>query len=53
MESYYDVADDTYFRALMFGDNLTNAHVFSNNVWDKYQELLELLRQDRAKWEVA
>jgi hypothetical protein len=47
----YEIADETYFQALMFGDNLTNAKVFPNTVWEKYQDLLAEIRFIRLREE--
>lgn len=44
----YEIADDGYCDVLMAGDRLADATVFPDSVWQKYQELLEEIRQVRA-----
>lgn len=45
--SNYEKVDDKYFQALMFGDDLTDAELYPQSVWDAYQELLTELRRAR------
>lgn len=45
--SNYDKVDDKYFNALMFGDDLTDAELYPQSVWDAYQNLLAELRRAR------
>lgn len=46
--SDYEKVDDKYFQALCFGDDFCDAKIYPDTVWQKYQELLEEIRQVRA-----
>jgi hypothetical protein len=50
--SNYDKVDQTYSDALDFGDKITDAQLYPQEVWDAYQTLLAELRRVRISTSV-